>query len=299
MPSDIRRDLEKRAQEAILKNIVENYKQQRTDWNRDPNIIKQLRERYTFHPVTASLIGGTLVVSTALGIAFGSVLAAIPTAVLGVLLTPLFIYRGITNEANHAKAVEEMLRPKVQFNPDLIQDRTLRAKVDEALKYWELIETTVTKSSQGSMRDRFERTINEVTHWLQAVYDLAARVDKFQLNQVVKEDLQRVPTDIRTLEQKLNREDSAEVKQQLQRTIADKRRQLQTLQSLEDSMEKASYQLDSTISALGTIYSQLLLVGSKDEGGNRVNRLQDEISDQVQRLEDLSEAMDEVYQSAR
>jgi hypothetical protein len=63
-------------------------------------------------------------------------------------------------------------------------------------------------------------------------------------------------------------------------------------------MDRASYQLDSTISALGTIYSQLLLVGSKDEAGNRVNRLQDEISEQVQRLEDLSEVMDEVYQGS-
>jgi Na+-translocating ferredoxin:NAD+ oxidoreductase RnfG subunit len=298
MPSDIRRDLEQRAQEAILKNIVESYKQQRADWNKDPNIIKQLRERYTFHPITATLIGGTLVTSTALGIILGP-LAAIPAALLGLILTPLFIYRGITNEANHAKAVEEMLRPRIQFNPDSIQDKVLRAKVNEALKYWELIENTVAKSSQVSMRDRFERTTREVTHWLQAVYDLAARVDKFQLNQVIKEDMQRVPVDIRNLEQKLTRERSPEVKQQLERTIADKQRQLQTLQSLEDSMEKAGYQLDSTISALGTIYSQLLLVGSKDEEGSRVNRLQDEISEQVQRLEDLREAMDEVYQSAR
>jgi hypothetical protein len=298
MSSNIRRDLEQRAQEAILKNIVESYKQQRADWNKDPNIIKQLRERYTFHPITATLIGGTLVTSTALGVILGP-LAAIPAALLGLILTPLFIYRGITNEANHAKAVEEMLRPRIQFNPDSIQDSGLRAKVNEALKYWELIENTVAKSSQVSMRDRFERTIREVTHWLQAVYDLAARVDKFQLNQVIKQDMQRVPVDIRNLEQKLARERSPEVKQQLERTIADKQRQLQTLQSLEDSMEKAGYQLDSTISALGTIYSQLLLVGSKDEEGSRVNRLQDEISEQVQRLEDLSEAMDEVYQSAR
>ncbi len=298
MPSDFRKDLEKRAQEAILKNVVESYKQQRADWNKDPNIIKQLRERYTFHPVTATLIGGTLVTSTALGLILGP-LAAIPTALLGLILTPWFIYRGITNETNHAKAVEEMLRPKVQFNPDTIQDKTIRAKVDEALRYWELIQNTVTKSAEASMRDRFERTTGEVTHWLQAVYELATRVDKFQLNQVIKQDLQRVPADIRNLEQKLAREDSPPVQQQLQRTIADKQRQLQTLQNLDDNMEKAGYQLDSTISALGTIYSQLLLVGSKDEEGNRVNRLQDEISEQVQRLEDLSEVMDEVYQNAR
>ena len=63
-------------------------------------------------------------------------------------------------------------------------------------------------------------------------------------------------------------------------------------------MEKADYQLDSTISALGTIYSQLLLVGNKDEEGSRINRLQEEISEQVYRLEDLAAAMDEVYQDS-
>ena len=296
MPSDIRKELEKRAQEAILKNIVENYKQQRADWNKDPGIVKKLREKYFYHPITASLLGGTLI-TTALAIIL-TPLAAIPAALLGFILTPLFIYRGITNEANHAKAVEEMLRPKIQFNPESIQDKTLRAKVDEALRYWELIESTVAKSPENSMRDRFERTTREVTHWLQAVYDLATRVDKFQINQVIKQDLQRVPADIRNLEKKLAQEDSPEVRRQLERTIADKQRHLQTLQNLEDNMERAGYQLDSTISALGTIYSQLLLVGSKDEEGNRVNRLQEEISEQVQRLEDLSEAMEEVYQSS-
>jgi rubrerythrin len=210
----------------------------------------------------------------------------------------ILLYFAATNEKSHAKVIEEMLRPRVQFNPATIQDPSLRAKVDEALKYWELIENTVTKSPEASMRDRFERTTREVTHWLQAVYDLATRVDRFQVNQVIRQDLQRVPADIRTLEKKLAQEDSPEVRQQLERTIADKRRHLQTLQNLEDSMARASYQLDSTISALGTIYSQLLLVGSKDEAGNRVNRLQDEISEQVQRLEDLSEVMDEVYQSS-
>jgi hypothetical protein len=49
---------------------------------------------------------------------------------------------------------------------------------------------------------------------------------------------------------------------------------------------------------LGTIYSQLLLVGTKDESGPRVARLQAEISEQVHQLEDITEAMDEVYQQS-
>lgn len=298
MPSDIRRDLEQRAQEAILKNIVENYKQQGKDWLNDPSIKKTVWERVFFSVASALSLGGNIVVSGAIAI-FINWLLAVPVFFVWLIAQVILLYRAANNEKSHAKVIEEMLRPKIQFNPASIQDRNIQAKVDEALRYWELIQNTVTKSGEASMRDRFERTTREVTHWLQAVYDLAARVDKFQLNQVIKQDMQRVPADIRNLEQKLARERSPEVKRQLERTIADKQRQLQTLQSLEDSMEKAGYQLDSTISALGTIYSQLLLVGSKDEEGSRVNRLEDEISEQVQRLEDLREAMDEVYQSAR
>ncbi len=296
MPSEVRRDLEKQAQAAILKSIVEDYKQRQTDWYKDPNIIKVVRERFFYHPVTASLIGGTII-ATALAFLFAPIWLILAPLLGGIILTVLFLYLSITDTKQHAKVVEEMLRPKVNFKPEVIQDNELRAKVNEALKYWELIQSTIATSPQGSMRDRFERTTRETTLWLQAVYNLAERIDRFERNQVVKQDLQRVPQDIRTLKKRLAEEDSPEVKRQLERTISDKERQLQTLQSLDDNMQKAHYQLDGTISALGTIYSQLLLVGSKDEEGNRLNRLQGEISEQVQRLEDLAEVMDEVYQS--
>jgi uncharacterized protein YoxC len=118
------------------------------------------------------------------------------------------------------------------------------------------------------------------------------------LNKVIERDLKNVPAAIESYQQKLEEETDPDVRRQLEKTIADNERQLQTLQNLENNIEKASYQLDSTISALGTIYSQLLLVGSKDESGTKINRLQDEISEQVYRLEDLTEAMDEVYQSS-
>lgn len=297
MPSDIRKDLEKRAQEAILRNIVDNYKQQGKDWLQDPSIKKTIWERAIYGLASAVSLGGNIVVSGFLGVFFSWLLAA-PLFIIWLIAQIILIYLAAHNEKSHARVVAEMLRPRVEFNPETIQNPNIRAKVNEALKYWELIDTTVNKSSEVSMRNRFERTTQEVTHWLQAVYDLARRIDRFELNSVIRQDLERVPKEIRTLEGKLALEDSPEVSKQLERTIADKKRQLQTMQNLKDNMEKAHYQLDSTISSLGTIYSQLLLVGSKDEEGNRVNRLQSEISEQVQRLEDLAEVMDEVYQKS-
>lgn len=297
MPSDIRKDLEKRAQDAILKSIVENYRQQSKEWLKDPAVRKTMWERVIFSLGSAVSMGGNIVVSGLIGI-FISWLVAIPVFLVWFIAQAFMLYFAATNEKSHAKVVEEMLRPKIDFNPATIQNGVLRAKVNEALRYWELIDNIVNESPEASMRLRFERTTQEVTHWLQAVYDLARRIDRFELNQVVKQDLLRLQQEIPAFEKKMAREDSPPVRQQLERTIADKRRQLQTLQNLEDSMEKAQYQLDGTISSLGTIYSQLLLVSNKDEEGSRVNRLESEISEQVQRLEDLSQVMDEVYQKA-
>ena len=306
MPS-IRREIEKRAQDAILKSIIANYKKQRGDWLKEPPIRKAVLLYSFFRPVNAILIASIIVLSgclTFLVLPFWGVFGLGALAVdslcglslLG-LAELLFLYLNFKNEGLHAEAVADLFKPQVNFNPKEIKNKTLNDKVDKALEYWGLIDDTVEKVPSGVLRDRLESTTKEVTRWLQAVYNLAGRVDKFQLNKVIKRDLESVPVAIAQYKKKLAVEDDPDVRRQLEKTIADKERQLQTLKNLENNMEKANYQLDSTISSLGTVYSQLLLVGSKDESGGRLSRLQEEVSEQVHQLEDLTEAMDEVYSS--
>jgi len=306
--ASIRRELEQRAQAAILKSIITNYKKQRDDWLKEPPIRKAVLLYSFFRPANAVVIASIIILfgcaaffifPIALGLsAIGALAAAGAGGVLLFLLAEIaFLYLNFKNEKLHAEAVADLFEPKVKFDPATIEDKELTAKVDKALEYWSLIDGTVEKVPQGVLRDRLENTTQEVTHWLQAVYNLADRVDKFRLNKVVKQDLESVPAAIETYRRKLAEEDDPDVRRQLERTLADKERQLQTLLSLQNNMETASYQLDSTISSLGTIYSQLLLVGSKDEEGGRLSRLQEEISEQVHQLEDLTDAMDEVYQT--
>lgn len=304
----IRKDLEQRAKKAILKSIFENYKKQRTDWLKEPGIRKVVFLSSFFRTSNALIIGGIILLTGCLTLLVFPVLGLtglgwLAVGGIGGLLAlilgeALFFYTSLKNEDLHATAVSEMLEPQLNFNPATISDEILNEKINKALEYWSLIDDTISKAPNGVLRDRLSRTAQEVTHWLQAVYNLADRVDKFQQNKVVERDLKSIPQTIADYEKKLNKEDSPEVRQQLERTISDKKRQLQTLQNLESSMEKAGYQLESTISSLGTIYSQLLLVGNKDEEGSRLNRLQEEVSEQVHQLEDLTEAMDEVYQSS-
>ena len=306
--ASIRRELEQRAQQAILKSIIENYRGQRDDWLKEPPIRKAVFLFSFFKTTNAFLIAAIIVLSGCLAIL---VLPALGVAGLGSLALVglggvftlifaeiLFLYLSFKNEKLHANAVAELFKPQIHFDVSTLQDKELSAKVDKSLEYWALIDDTVDKVPDGALRERLKNTTREVTNWLQAVFNLAERVDKFRLNKVIERDLQTVPKTIKDYKKKLEMETDPNVRQQIERTIADKERQLQTLQNLENNMETASYQLDSTLSALGTIYSQLLLVGSKDESGSRINRLQEEVSEQVHRLEDLTDAMDEVYQSS-
>lgn len=303
----ISRDIEQRAQDAILANIVENYKKNREDWKKNPDIRQELLNKALFKPLNATFIGGIIVSSGFLALVMPLLIAGLTPIFVGLaamiplgglLAEAFYLYSAVTDEKAHADAVAKMLRPEVHFDPKTIKNPELRGKVDKALEYWSLIDDAIESAPAGPMRERLENTTREVTHWLQAVFNLAARVDEFYDNKVIKRDLEAVPRMLKDYRRKLEKEDSPEVRRQLEKTIEDSERQLRILESLENSMEKASYQLDSTISSLGTIYSQLLLVSSKDEEGSKVNRLQAEVSEQVQRLEDLTEAMDEVYQGA-
>ena len=60
-------------------------------------------------------------------------------------------------------------------------------------------------------------------------------------------------------------------------------------------MDRAELQLEHTLTAMGTIYSQMLLVGAKDVDSGRVKRLREEVADEVQGLQDVLDSMDEVY----
>jgi hypothetical protein len=63
-------------------------------------------------------------------------------------------------------------------------------------------------------------------------------------------------------------------------------------------MERAQLQLETTLSSLGTIYSQTMLVGAKDIDSGRAKRLRQEISEEVVELDNILVAMDEVYASS-
>ena len=260
--SEARRQLEKRARNAILQEAF-------------------------FRWQSAVNIAGMLVLSVAFPSLWWLFVA------LGVVLELVIGVSTMRNPAINAKAVATIFQR--EFQPKQIQSAQLRQKTAKALEYLRRIEESVAQTKEGVLRDRLKRTTEEVVDWVEAIYRLASRVDGYNRNKLIARDMQSVPKMIEDLNQRLAKETDPAMRRQLEQTIADRKRQLANLQALEDTMERAELQLERTLSALGTVYSQLLVLDTKGESAGRAQRLQEEISEQVHQLQDLTSAMDEVY----
>jgi hypothetical protein len=81
----------------------------------------------------------------------------------------------------------------------------------------------------------------------------------------------------------------------METTLGSKQQLADNLQELENRMERADLQLDHSLASLGTVYSQILLIGSKDVDSDRAERVRGDIRDEVSSLQDVVESLNEVY----
>jgi hypothetical protein len=248
---------------------------------------------------SATVIALTLVVSAFLALltlasqgSFPAFWTFIALAV-GLITEAIILVSSITDEAEHARVVAALLRD--QYQPKHLRSRKLRAQLNKALEYQGLIVGAVQHTREGVLRDRLTRATEPVDDWIEAIYRLATRLDAYEQNSVIKRDLRSVPLAIEDFKQRLAQEDDPLVQATLRNTIADKERQWEHLSALQNTLERAEYQLESTMAALGTVYAQLQAIDLRGAEKGRAERLRQEIDEQVTQLEDLSQAMDEVY----
>lgn len=201
----------------------------------------------------------------------------------------------VTDPAANAKAVAELLRH--EYDPVALRNEQSRDWVGKALEYRQRIAETVARTRKGVLRDHLQAAASQVDEWISNLYQLAQRLDVYESDRVIHDDMRSVPRDIQTLQARLKAEDDASVRDHMQQTIESKKAQLANLQQLENMMQKAELQMDATITAMGTIYSQLLLVGVKDIDSGRAQRLREDIHEQVKQLQDVVSSMDEVYRA--
>ncbi len=190
-------------------------------------------------------------------------------------------------------AVSQALRE--QFDTGQIAHPHLKMNVAQAIAYRERIDKAVERFSDSGMQTRMQDVADQVEEWVRRIYSLATRLDKFRNDSIISDDLKSVPESIRKLQQRMNSEDDPAIKTEMADTIARRETQYDSLKKLEQTMDRAELQLENTLTSLGTIYSQMLLIDAKDVDSSKTQRLRENILDQVNSLNDVLSTMDEIY----
>jgi hypothetical protein len=213
--------------------------------------------------------------------------------VVGLVGEVAIIYTSLTDLRTGQRVVAEMLRQ--EFNPSEITVPKYRERVEKALEYRARIEGTIESREKGVLQDHLHDTLQGIADWIGNIYRLSKRLAAYESDALVKRDMQNIPKSLRAYRARLEQEDSPDVRRQIEEAIERQEAHRGNLLDLQDVMEKAEFQLEATLAALGTVHSQLLLIGAKDIDGARSRQIAQKIRDQVNQLQDILTTMDEVY----
>ncbi|RMH00716.1 MAG: hypothetical protein D6706_03320 [Chloroflexi bacterium] len=204
------------------------------------------------------------------------------------------IYSSMTDPEFARQVVANLLQN--EFKPERLRDKELQIQMKRALDYRSRIEQAIRAQNTSMLRDELVATASQIDEWLENIYGLAQRIDRYRREKPVFErDRQRIITRQKELEKQLKTEDDPRVRSQIEETLASLNRNLETMEKLENTIQRAELQLENTLANLATIYSQTLLVDAKDIDSGRARRLRQEITEEVHELNDVLSAMDEVY----
>ena len=213
--------------------------------------------------------------------------------VLGLLGEALIVASSLSDEATARQVVADMLRQT--FNPAEIQTPALRRQLERALEYQRRMQELVARAPAGVLQDHLQESARGISNWIANIFHLARRLDAFERDELIKSDLDSVESALGSLQSRLRREDDAAVRAELEEAIRGKELQKENLERLQNTMERAEVQLEATLTALGTVYSQLLLVGAREVDSSRSRHIAESIREQVAALNDLLAAMSQVY----
>lgn len=174
-----------------------------------------------------------------------------------------------------------------------IKSAELRHYLDQATSYERGIVDLLRNAPTEFNRTRIEQLSHSIDHWRQSLHALVQRVDQFQQNELLQNDLKNVPKAIERLETQLEEGVPDKVAQELRRTLNNRQNQLASLQQLSETMQWAEVKIENTVSMLGTIYSQSIMSQSTGQVSN-YQTLLTEIEEESQSLDDYVTTLEEI-----
>ena len=212
---------------------------------------------------------------------------------LGLIAVTAIVVSALTDQKEREEVVERLFREEYSISG--IRDKALQEKLKRAEEYHQQINAAVIAQRDGVLKDRLKRTTNDIYDWIGNMVRLARRLDAYRSDPIILGDRDALKESIPNLQRRLAQENDGRVHEQLETTLGDQQRLQVNIAELDNRMQRADLQLDSSLASLGTVYSQLLLIGSKDVDGGQAERLQADISDEVNSLQDVVASINEIY----
>jgi len=208
-----------------------------------------------------------------------------------ILMGAAFVVWYAYSQATLASENTEQLLPQA-----MSRAKERSARVDKAHEYRERIYQAIAQTREGPLRERLQSVTERLDEWVTHVERLTARLDELERDPILRRDLSTVPRAVDSLEARLalDADTDAGVRDAVRQTLAARELQLRHLRTLERLKTQAELYSEETVAALGTIYSQALIMDAKDIESGRAQRLRADIDEQVKALRDLIDAMDEV-----
>ncbi|HUX76584.1 MAG TPA: hypothetical protein VMY40_08105 [Anaerolineae bacterium] len=211
---------------------------------------------------------------------------------LGLLGLAGVVYSSLTDAQTNARVLQELLQQ--QFDPRKVNDESLRREVETALEYQRRIEAQARSQRPGALRDRLEHTAGQLSDWIGNIHRLALKLDGYRRDELLAQERETVPQEIEELAARRRLESDPTVQRELNAVLESKGEQWQALRALDARMKQAELQLEQSMAALATVHSQVQLIDARDVASGRSDRLEADIREQIERLNDLIVSIDEI-----
>ena len=212
----------------------------------------------------------------------------------GALLQLALLVSAIRNPKSLLKIQAHSLN--TELDPEKIRNPLSREQFMEAMNYHDNMQEFVASLNiSGAMRSSLNSTLSDISDWVRYMHDLALKIDSFEANDLIKQDLLRLPGQIREVENHLAEEEDDTLRKDLEARRERLQIQHENLKETERVARRAKISLQNTRVSLATIYAQMARLGTlKSIDGSRANRLREEIREEVNALNDVLSTLDEV-----
>jgi hypothetical protein len=173
------------------------------------------------------------------------------------------------------------------------RDATLQAYLEQAAAYQRGMAHLLETATNELNRARIEDLHRQVDSWRMVLHDLVERVDRFKQDALIRRDMEMVPNSIARLEKQVTEVTEPRIQHELQRTLKKRRQQWETLEKVQNIMRWAEVKIESTVSLLGTIYSQAVISQTKGKVADFRRLLQD-AEEEVLSLRDYLTMLEDV-----